>query len=156
MKIALREVVEADAERIHEIHCSSVRVLCATVYSSEIIEGWLKNRSPEHYRRNMSEWGFYVAEAEEKTVGFGGAVPGEIIATYVDPDYSRHGVGTALMSYGLKKAKVNAPGIIKIDSTMNARTFYETFGFKVVGEFMMRRNDVEFQCFHMEKAGGTE
>ena len=154
--ITIREAVNSDAERIHEIQCAAVRGLCSAVYSPEIIEGWLKNRSPAHYLRNIPAWNMYVAETEEKTVGFGGAVPGEIISTYVDPAYARRGIGTALMRYGMKIANVKAPGVIRIQSTKNARPFYETFGFKVIRDIILRRNDVEFPCYEMFRTGDAE
>lgn len=153
MRITIRKAEEADAERIHELHDDSVRKICHAVYSPEIIEGWLKNRTPERYLARMQASEMYVAEMEGKIIGFGRAVPGEIVAIYVDPAYVRRGVGTMLMKHGMKMANVKVPGVIKIDSTLNARPFYEAMGFKVLRKFMLKRNDVEVPCYEMQKAG---
>jgi len=52
------------------------------------------------------------ADKGGKVIGFGGAVPGEIISTYVEPAYTRRGVGTMLMTHILKKANVKPSGMI--------------------------------------------
>lgn len=150
-KVKIRKATEADAVRIHELHIESVRKLCNAVYSPEIIDGWLKNRRPEGYIPGIWRGEMYVAELDGKIIGFGHAVPGEIVATFVDPAYVRQGVGTVLMKYGLKKANVKAPGTIRIESTLNARKFYETFGFKVTQEMTVRRGSVEIPCYEMQK-----
>ena len=67
MKIAIREAVAADAERIHEIHGSSVRVLCATVYTPEIIEEWRKDYN--EVRPHSSLKGATPKEYAETTAG---------------------------------------------------------------------------------------
>lgn len=152
-KVTIRKAIETDAVRIHELHIESVRKLCSAVYSPEIIDGWLKNRRPEGYIPGIWRGEMYVAELNGKIIGFGHAVPGEILATYVDPAYMRRGVGKMLMGHGMKMANVKAPGIIKIDSTLNARTFYEAMGFKVLREFRLKRNDVEVPCYEMQKVG---
>ncbi len=40
----IRQALSEDANRIHELHTSSVKALCQTHYSSEQITEWLKNR----------------------------------------------------------------------------------------------------------------
>ena len=151
--ITIRKATETDAERIHKIQCDSVRKLCSTVYPPEIIEGWLKNRTPAIYLYGIPAWGMYVAETGGKVIGFGGAVPGEIISTYVDPAFARRGVGTMLMNHGMKTANIKAPGVIRIQSTQNARPFYEAFGFRVVQDIKLQRNDIEIPCYEMQRAG---
>ncbi len=40
----IRQALSEDANRIYELHTSSVKVLCQNHYSSEQITEWLKNR----------------------------------------------------------------------------------------------------------------
>ena len=40
----IRQALSEDANRIHELHTSSVKALCQTHYSPEQITEWLKNR----------------------------------------------------------------------------------------------------------------
>jgi predicted N-acetyltransferase YhbS len=152
-EVKIRKATEADAERIHELNTDSVRKICSSVYSPEIIDGWLKNRTPRGYLAGIRAGEMYVAEKEGKIIGFGHAVPGEILATFVDPAYVRRGVGSLLMKHGIGMANVKAPETIRIESTLNARNFYETFGFKVTREMMVRRGNVEVPCYELHRDG---
>jgi GNAT superfamily N-acetyltransferase len=138
-----------DAEAMHALHTISVRTLCKNAYPPEVIDGWLLNRSPSGYKGiNRNE--MYVAELNETIVGFSHIVPGEIVAIFVHPDHVRKGIGSALMHYGITKAKINHKGPIKIEATLNAQPFYETVGFQKTGDRITRRNDVDIPIVEME------
>lgn len=92
----------------------------------------------------------YIAEVDGQLAGFGHAVPGEIAATYVDPEYVRRGIGTALVEHGVEMAKAGTSGTIRIEGTLNARPLYEKCGFKVVRETTARRNNVEIPSLIFE------
>jgi GNAT superfamily N-acetyltransferase len=147
--ITIRKAIESDATTIHELHLRSVRQLCSRVYSQEIIDGWLKNRTPGGYLPGINRGEMYVAEISGKIVGFGHTIPGEIAAIYVEPAYARQGIGTKLMEHGVKMASVGASGSIKVESTLNARPFYEKCGFTLKREITLRRNDVDIPAYDM-------
>jgi putative acetyltransferase len=150
-KVTIRKAIEADAVPIHELHTRSVRQLCSEVYSPEIIDGWLKNRTPEGYVWGIRRGEMYAAELKGKIIGFGHVIPGEILATYVDPEYVRQGVGSMLVRHGITMANVKAPGTIRIEGTLNARQFYETLGFKVMREIMVKRGGVELPSYELHR-----
>jgi GNAT superfamily N-acetyltransferase len=141
--------VASDAGPIHELHLSSVRELCKSAYSPETIEGWLMNRSPQGYLWGINRGEMYVAEIEGRMVGFGHAVPGEIAATFVDPAFVRRGIGSLLVKHGVEMAKAETSGTIRIESTLNARPFYEKCGFKVTRQILVRRNNVEIPAMEL-------
>jgi GNAT superfamily N-acetyltransferase len=78
--------------------------LCSGHYAPEVIEGWLLNRRPQGYLPPIQRGDIFVAEGDSKIVGFGEAVPGVIIAIYVDPTAVKQSVGSALMKHALKMA----------------------------------------------------
>jgi ribosomal protein S18 acetylase RimI-like enzyme len=147
--VTIRKAEELDAVPIHELHLRSVRQLCSTVYSTEIIEGWLKNRAPEGYLNGIRKGEMYVAEIGGRMVGFGHAVPGEIAAIYVDPAFTRRSIGSLLVENGMEMAKTGTSGTIIIVSTLNACPLYEKCGFKIMREITVRRNDVEIPCVEL-------
>ena len=144
----IRLAMPEDAEAIHALHTMSVRALCKDVYSSEVIDGWLSNRSPSGYR-GIEKREMYVAERKGTIVGFSHVVPGEIVAIFVHPDYSQQGIGSSLVRHGIATAKANNNSI-RIDATLNAQRFYERMGFIKTGEHVARRNDVEVLIVRME------
>jgi GNAT superfamily N-acetyltransferase len=151
--ISLRQAAAVDAEAIHELHLNSVRALCASSYEPGIIDGWLKGRSPAGYRRGIVAGATFVAEVESKIVGFCEAVPGEVVAVFVDSHWSRRGVGTALLSRALDFAARTSRSVW-LESTLNAVSFYESFGFRQITRSSVRRNDVEVPVVIMERHAG--
>lgn len=153
--MSLRPATALDAEAIHELHSRSVRALCSSSYEPGIIEGWLKNRNRAGYLRGISAGATFVAEAESKIIGFCEAVPGEVIAVFVDPQSSRKGVGTALLWRALDVA-ARTPCSVRLESTLNAVPFYERFGFRQITRASARRNDVDVPVVIMERHGGSQ
>ena len=145
----IRMATSQDAESIHALHLASVRALCKDAYSSEIIEGWLANRSPSGYK-GIQKNEMYVVVQNGIIVGFSHVIPGEIVAVFVHPDHVRQGIGSMLMRHGITKAKIDHVGPIKIEATLNAQPFYETMGFRKIGDLIARRNEVEIPIVEME------
>jgi putative acetyltransferase len=150
-KLTIRQATKLDAAPIHELHLRSVRQLCSEVYTKDIIEGWLTNRTPQGYLPGIDRGEIYVAESGGRVVGFGHAVPGEIAAIYVDPDFTWHGIGKQLLEYGMKMAAAGDSKAVKIDSTLNARLFYESCGFRFVKEITLRRNNVDIPAIELRR-----
>lgn len=140
--VFVRPALAADAERLHALHTASVRGLCGDHYSADIIDGWLLNRSADIYRPIIERGDIFVAVDEERVVGFGEAVPGEIRAIYVDPAEARKGIGTVLMHHAMRIAGHTAHGTIALVSSLNAVAFYERFGFRVTRRTVFPRNEV--------------
>ena len=151
--ISLRPATTLDAEAIHELHLNSVRALCASSYEPGIIVGWLKDRTPAGYLRGIAEGAIFIAEVQSRIVGFSEAAPGEVVAVFVDPQWSRKGVGTALLSRALSAA-AGTPRPVRLESTLNAVSFYERRGFRQISRSSVRRNDVEVPVVIMERLAG--
>lgn len=146
--IDIRIAAPTDAERIHAIHTAAARTVCAPFYEPAVLEGWLANRSPAGYLRSIDAHRMFVAELESGVTGFGEAVPGEVVALFVDPAFGGRGVGSTLLRHALKLA---GDGVVRLESTLNAVSFYEHFGFRLVARSTLRRNEVEVPVVVMER-----
>lgn len=124
----IRPAIPEDANRIHELHSSSVKVLCQDHYSPEQITQWLKNRTPQGYVPGIERGEMFVAVDGARTVDFGHAIPGEVVAVFVDPAWARHGVGRAILAEGIKRARSGYQGAVHLDATLNAQEFYKKMG----------------------------
>ena len=151
----IRPATRADALAIHDLHTASVTRVCATHYTPEQVRAWLANRTPEGYCAGIDRGEMFVCEAGGVVVGFGHAVPGEIVALYVHTDWVRRGVGAALLSHGLEMAHRGHAGPIRVVATLNARSFYEKHGFREVCRSAVPRNGVDIPVVEMELAVGT-
>jgi GNAT superfamily N-acetyltransferase len=152
MGFAIRTATPADAARLHEVHTAAVRELCGPHYASDVIDGWLANRTPGGYLPEIERAAIFVIEHERRIVGFGVADPGIVVACYVDPARARRGVGSAIMAHALTIARRGHDGPIRLESTLNAARFYERFGFRAVARSSVRRNHVDIPVVLMERA----
>jgi GNAT superfamily N-acetyltransferase len=153
MDPVIRQATECDAERIHEIHIAAVRDLCGTSYEPKVIDGWLRGRSAAGYAWSIGKGATFVAEVGNVVVGFCEAIPGEILAVFVEPAWTGQGIGAALFSNAWKRA-AGSGGVVRLESTLNATTFYEHFGFRALGRSAVRRNDVDVPVVVMERLSG--
>src|SRR2546430_8960520 len=115
----LRQARREDALRLHELHTASVRTLCDSHYAAEIIGGWLQTRSAEGYLAPIKRGVLFVAQRDDRIIGFG-----EI----------RQGVGSALLRHALERARLAHRGPVRVESTLNAIGFYAKHGFGKLAE----------------------
>lgn len=146
----IRPAIPEDAGWIHELHTNSVQALCKDHYSPEQIAGWLQNRTPQGYLPGIERGEMFVVVEGEYIVGFGHAVPGEVVAVYVAPEWAKRGVGRAILAEGITRARSGHQGAIRLDATLNAQGFYENAGFVEVERKTMKRGNVFLPVIVME------
>ena len=150
VRLTVRPASDGDAEKIHELHVTAVRMLCGPHYSPGIIEGWLANRSAQGYLRGIRSGATVVAELGPQVVGFGEGVPGEVVAVFVDPACVNRGIGSQLLERALQLAQADRR-IVRLESTLNAVGFYEKFRFLQVERSVVRRNHVAVPVVVMQR-----
>jgi GNAT superfamily N-acetyltransferase len=149
-RFTIRQACRADAHTIHELHTASATTLCVTHYPLEAIQGWLARRTPEGYYPGIDAGEMFVCEAGGKIVGFGHAVPGEVLAVFVHPQWTRQGVGSLLLQQALERATCGYPGPVKLQATLNAQPFYEQHGFVERRRRTVQRGGVDLPVVEME------
>ena len=140
-----------DATALHEVQTASVRGLCSRCYTPEIIEGWLLNRTPEGYRAPILAGSIFIAERGLRIVGFSEAIPGTVVRLYVHPTATGQGVGSALLARALAVAAHGQLGPVQLESTLNAQSFYERFGFQKIAQVAVQCNHVRIPVVLMER-----
>ena len=152
--LTIRTARREDALRLHELHDASVRALCATHYTKDIIEGWLHGRTPSRYLTPIERGAIFVAELNEKVVAFGEAATGAVVAVYVDPSVTGQGLGRLILTRAVDLAREGHSGPIRVESTLNASAFYQHHGFVEVKRAIVSRNQVEVPIVHLERRDG--
>ena len=142
-----------DAAALHSLHTAAVRTICSQAYAPEIVDGWLAGRSPVGYRPPIERGDMIVAEGASGILGFGEAVPGTIVGLYVRPDVAGRGIGSLLLRHLLTVACREPLQGVRVESTINASSFYERFGFREVHRTAVQRNNVYVPVVEMEYAG---
>ncbi|OGJ43565.1 hypothetical protein A2974_02160 [Candidatus Peregrinibacteria bacterium RIFCSPLOWO2_01_FULL_48_20] len=146
----IRKAAKKDAEGMHELHMRAVKVACKGFYTDEQIKGWLAKRSAEGYLEGIENDEMFVEEIEGKVLGFGHAVPGQILAVFVDPKFHGKGFGKSLLKVGLEMAKKENHRMIKVEASLNAAAFYQKCGFIETSKSMVDRNGQKLPVVLME------
>jgi len=147
-----------DAEGLYAVHERAVRVLGRRVYSDSQVESWIHGNSPARYVEAMCHDGeiFEVAISRLRgIVGFCALKGDEVRSLYVDPDWSRLGVGSALLQRA--EAIIAAVGHDKvvIGASLAGLPFYEQHGYRIVKHRHWRsRGGLMIPAADMEKPVG--
>lgn len=132
-KFKIRRGTVEDIDNIARVYAESVRVLCQYDYDAKIIAHWQVSTPAKSRLKVINDGSLWMAQIENNIIGYLVAIPGEIIALFIDPDYARLGIGKALGQFGIKLALKNGCSQVILESTLTAAPFYEKLGFIEVG-----------------------
>lgn len=148
-KIKIRQATRDDAPAIHELHIKSVWELCKGHYSNDQLHRWLDIRTPENFFWAIDRNILFVAIEDSVIVGFGGAVPGKVWATYVLPSHIKSGIGSMLLSHAMEIALIDNSKVTVV-STLNAVGFYGKRGFVEVEKTIHGPGTIDLPSILME------
>lgn len=151
-EIRVRLAKAEDAPAFIDIHARAIRFLCKEDYSEEQLRAWIGDRKPHDIAMRINTRSYYVAEVSGNAAGYAGYQPhtGELLALFVDPDYARRGVASALMRRLFSDAHGQGHERMWLQSSLTAVSFYQKFGFVAVEENVHYFGDVPLQCLRME------
>ncbi len=131
----LRAGKPADAAGIFAVHDRAIRVLGRGPYSDSQVESWARGNCPERYVEAMRKEGerFLVAVARgHGIVGFCSYKEQEVRGLYVDPEWSRLGLGTALLQRAEEIIAAAGHRKVVVGASLVGLPFYEIHGYSVV------------------------
>lgn len=149
-KIPIQTAKSTDCQRIYEIHMQAVQEGCKNDYTPAQLTAWLKNKNPQGYLEAIEKGEMFVAKKGSHTIGFGHAIPGEVVGIFVDPEIHLKGVGKILLAKAIQIAKEGYDKIF-VESTLNAANFYAKYGFKEKERKSLMRNGQDIPIIVMEK-----
>lgn len=160
-KYLIRMACESDAESIISVHRNAVHVTAASFYTESILNDW----SPENPERviqmraklqvNPENTLILVIECDGVVAGFGEIAPQleELRAVYVTPEFSRRGLGSALLLELEIRASKFGLHRLWLDSSLNAQEFYRLNGYQVDGPGTHKLNSGQIMpCIKMSKS----
>jgi putative acetyltransferase len=129
--IALRPFLLADAQRCLEIFHDSIEEIASEDYDADQREAWRARASdPTGFASRLTDALTLVATLDRVVAGFASLKGAEVLdMLYVDPAFSRRGVGDALIDALVRLAQ--ARGALRVTSDVNdtARSLFERHGF---------------------------
>jgi len=148
----IRRFRESDEEEKRELHLKTIKQVNSEDYSEKQIDAWTTFEEDSSFsEEKILRW---VAEENGEIVGFADYVPekSKITGVYVHPAHLRKGVGSKLLKKILEDAKKRGLSELRCESSVTARQFYQSHGFKVTKETVHETNGVELDAFEMKKS----
>jgi N-acetylglutamate synthase-like GNAT family acetyltransferase len=135
LSLEIRPAREGDLGEVAALHEASIWRVCGPHYSDAQIRAWVEQQSLDRYRQLLEKRVFLVAVDCGKVVGFGAVSPeaGLLNTLYVAPDSVARGVGTALLRNLEDAARDRGATSLRLESTLNAASFYESRGWSLIG-----------------------
>lgn len=129
-------MLELKTPTICRVHTSAIRELCTSHYAPHEIDAWAGRLFPGAHREAIETRDFFVAELDDRVVGFGqlDREKGEIEAVYVDPTAVRRGVGSALLDAVERCARSADLRSLHLVASLNSVAFYTAAGYRRVRE----------------------
>ncbi|WP_115732341.1 GNAT family N-acetyltransferase [Aminobacter aminovorans] len=148
----LRPARSGDGRAVFDVTRHSVRELAKEHYSAEQIAGWMGDRTPDTYEALIAKGLMVVAEQGDRIVGFVDSEPGEVTRLFLLADVAGSGLGKMLLEIGIRNARQDHEGPIRVESTVNAEGFYRRHGFRAVerGYFSHGVGGDPIEIVHME------
>lgn len=150
--IQIRAAIDADAEIIGDILCSSIRELCDLDHKDDPkrIADWTANKTPEQIRLWIADpqTALIVADLDGQPAGVGSySSNGQIVLNYVSPRHRFRGVSRALLAHMEQAIAIQGHKTGKLTSTQTAHGFYRKSGWidvpATVSSFSMRGHAME-------------
>jgi len=109
---------------------------------------------PEHYRKMVIDYPFYVVEDEKGDIAATGYLDLDthsLEAIFTLPSASGKGMATRIVEALFDEARSRGITRLLLDSTPNARSFYHKLGFVTLGEkhHHSRMAGADLRCFEM-------
>ncbi len=151
----IRQFHERDLEVVRDLICEVIDACYPSVYSGEAIKFFKKYHRYENILKDAKEGYTIVLELENRIIGTGTLVEGNIKRVFVKPSYQQKGLGKMIMKKLEKKALANGVCFVVLQSSLNATVFYDDLGYKIVARtFIDLGNKKRLDYYEMAKKLG--
>ena len=147
--LTIRAYSEDDFPALCAIFLRAVRETASRDYSPAQIAAWAQV-DESRWRQKLADSQVLVAVIDNQPVGFITVVNDYIDLFFVSPDYTRRGIGHALI--GAVCASLSGK-ILSVDASITARSSFLRQGFRVVAEQRVESRGEWFTNYRMEKRG---
>lgn len=149
----IRKATIADDQSVFDIRIAAINSQCIGYYAPGDLEKWTAGTMSAHFVKMVEDLG-YVATVKDVVVGTGmiDLGSGQIEAIFVQPLLMGCGIGRRMMSYLEYLAIAAGLTQLRLDSTLNAASFYRGVGF--VGDTVSKyksQSGILLDCIPMVK-----
>ncbi|WP_373568204.1 GNAT family N-acetyltransferase [Marinimicrobium sp. ABcell2] len=151
----IREANASDYDAMDNVFRVSAKAFCSRSYACQVIASWAGEPWPDRFLKSKESGDEqYVFTLEGKVVCFGSVNLGshKLVSLFVSPEHSGKSIGQSMLEFLVARAESSGIPALKLDSSLNAVSFYERHGFTEIGRSMYRtKNGVEMESVQMEQ-----
>lgn len=162
MTVSMRYAKREEWPDVLKLHRRAIHETAAADYPTEVLNAWGSPLNDNEAPRMLAEFDaklecghvVIVAEINGCLAGFGelGPLKNELVALYVNPDFGRQGVGSAILRELERIARKNTSPYLYMDASLTAVPLYEAHGFRALEQATHRlRNGTSMECVKMRK-----
>jgi putative acetyltransferase len=153
MSVRIRSASPGDATALVAVYRAAVGALGGDHYTNDERAAWRNAVTEEAMREGViaSETRSFVAEIDERVVGFSTLHEREVRAVYVRPAVQGQGIGAILLGAVEETAATRDIQTLTVAASLNAVGFYERQGYEAVGKGAMDLGGRSIRCVEMEK-----
>lgn len=152
--ILIRKAIESDAQAIYDLRSRAILEECSGFYSAEQLSLWTKGGVSESFINDIVN-SFYVSESDGQVIGSGKLTieTGMLDAIFVEPEFFGKGAARLMVLFLENLALESGLTSIKLESTLNAASFYRRCGF--IGDEISTYHSprgISLDCVPMQKS----
>lgn len=150
--ITIRKFKSSDLDTVRDLVHNTIDVCYPDIYCAEAIKYFKAHHSSENILKAAKEGWAIVLERKEKIVGTGTIVGDHIMRVFVEPEFQGQGLGRLIMQKLETKALSAGIGVVRLDSTLSAKKFYDLLGYETVEKtFVDVENGKRLDYYKMKK-----
>ena len=131
--ISFRPITPEDGAVLVLLHRRAILLDGVRAYPPDVARSWACGLQPDGYARSAAAGeAIELALLGPSIAGFCGVRGEEIAGLYVDPAFTRLGIGSALMRRALKRIAAEGHARARVSAALSAAGFYEAMGFELV------------------------
>ena len=152
MPFDIRPMIDADGPALRELFRQSIQQIASKYYEADAIAAWSASADDDEFVSRLQRGLTVVALLHGEAVGFAQLYPADHIEMmYLSPQGSGLGIATLLCQHLEDEARIAGSRTLTTASSLAARRFFESMGFRVSSEETVQRNGVAINRLQMEK-----
>ncbi|MEE4251377.1 MAG: GNAT family N-acetyltransferase [Alcanivoracaceae bacterium] len=148
----IRPIQPGDAQALRQLFKQSIEQIAARHYEPDAIAAWSASADEEDFISGLEQGLTLVATLHGEHAGFAQLHPASHIEMlYLSPDASGLGIASLLYQYLEDEARMAGSRTLTTASSLTAQRFFESVGFQVSKEEMVKRGKVTIKRLSMQK-----
>ncbi len=136
---------------IPNLFTNTIHKTCNKDYTKEQLNAWANpNIDYDSWEKRLDKTKPYLAVIDDIIVGFTEFYDDYIDCFYIHDAYQGQGVGKALMTYIINETREKNIKTIRVNASITAKSFFESFGFVQIKKNSVERNNQVLVNYSLE------